>query len=127
VGSARDAAQVLGCRVEALLARASPEAARIVGDAALALLPEAADREESAHLLRVRGTIHRLLGRLAESRTALEESLRLFEELGKPNDARLVRQQLALVALEAHDVAEVREYLKGVHEAPEPRYVPTGL
>lgn len=110
------AAQILGCLVEAMLERASPAAARAVGETALDLLTDDGDRRERAHVLRVRGTICRLLGRVADARAALDESLRLFEELGRPHDAGLVRQELALLAIEAQDLAEAEYHLKLLRE-----------
>ncbi len=110
------AAQILGCLVEAMLARASPEAARVVGESALHLLTDNGDRREQAHVLRVRGAICRLVGRAAEARTALEESLRLFAELRRPHDVGLVRQELALLAIEVQDLVEAERQVKLLRE-----------
>lgn len=112
VANCRGVAQTMGCLVEAMLERVPPEAARAVGETALALLTDDDDLSERPYMLRLRGTICRLLGRAAESRAALEESLRLFGEMQRPQEVRLVRQELALLAIEAEDHAEARRHLK---------------
>lgn len=120
-------AQTLGCLVEAMLERASPEAVRAMGEAALGLLPEGGDPWERAHALRLRGTLCRLLGKPGEARSALEESLGLFEELHLPHDARLVRKELTLLAIDAQDLAEARRLVKTLEGAPADRLPAGGL
>ncbi len=107
------AAHTLGCLAEALMERACPEAATALCRAALDLLPVPADgdRRERAHLLRTRGTIFRILERREEAKGSLAESLALFEELHRPDEIRVVRQELALLALEAQDLGEARRHL----------------
>ena len=105
-------AQILGALVEAMLARASPESARALGETALALLTDGGPPGERADVCRLRGTICHLLGRIADARAALEESLRLFMEQGRPHAAGLVRQELALLAIEAQDLAGAERHLK---------------
>jgi len=127
IANCRGAAQILACLVEAMLELASPDAARAMAEVALGLLTDSGDRWERAHVLRVRGTICRLLGRVQESRTALGESLRLFEELRSPHGTRLVRQELTLLAIEAQDFAEARRHLNILREAPSRPLPPPGL
>jgi transcriptional regulator with XRE-family HTH domain len=110
-------AHTLGCLVEAMLERSSPEGARAVAETALALLSDAGGEHERPHVLRIRGTLYRLLGRPLESRAALEESLRLFEVMGRVHDARVVHQELALLALETQDIAEARRHLMVLQDA----------
>lgn len=119
-GNFPDAAHTLGNLAEAMRERMSPEAARSVGEAALGLLPNGGDSWHRAHILRVRGSIYRVLGRAEEARTALEESLGLLEQLWRPDDARLVRQELALLALETQDTAGALRYLKNLQAIPAP-------
>jgi tetratricopeptide (TPR) repeat protein len=123
-GNFAEAAQALGSLVEAMVERTSPEGVRAMGDVALTLLPNDGDPAQRAHVLRVRGSICRLLGRADEARAALEESLRLLEELRRTDDARLVRQELALLAIEAQDVAGARRHLKLLWDEAS---VPAGL
>ena len=119
-GNFPDAAQALSSLAEAMMERMSPEAARSVGEAALDLLPAGGDSWHRAHSLRVRGSIFRVLGRVDEARTALEESLGLLEQLRRPDDARVVRQELALLALESQDTAGARRHLKTLCALPAP-------
>lgn len=126
-GNCHGIVQTLGCLVEAMLERGSPEAARAVGETALALLPDDGDQQERPHILRLRGTLCRLLGRATESRAALEESLGLFEAMGRSHDVTVVRQELTLLALEAQDFAEARRHLKLLHEAIGSRHMPACL
>jgi tetratricopeptide (TPR) repeat protein len=121
------AVQMLGCLVEAMLERGSPEIAQAVGNAALSLLTEGDGPEARAHTLRLRGTLCRLLGRTAEARTALEDSLRLFQELHRARDARYVRRELALLAIDVGDAAEARRQVKILQDAPTDRAAPAGL
>lgn len=123
MGNFPEAAQVLASLVEAMMERTSPEGIRAMGEVALNLLPNDGDPSHRAHILRVRGSICRLLGRADEARAALEESLRLLEELSRSCDARLVRQELALLAIESQDAAGARQHLKVLWEAS----VPAGL
>jgi tetratricopeptide (TPR) repeat protein len=111
-------AQVLGSLAEAMLERVSPEAARAVGEAALGLLPEGTDPWERAHALRLRGTLCRFLGRPGEARSALLDSLRLFEDLHRVHEAHLVRRELALLAIDAQDLAEARRLVRTLDGAP---------
>lgn len=120
VGDARGAAQILACLVEALLARVSPEAARVVADAALALLPEPRGRLERAQVLHLRGTIYRLLRRFGDARAALVESLQIFEELQRATDIRFVSHELALLMIETSDIPES-------HRLREPEESPAAL
>jgi len=55
---------------QALLERASPEAARAMGETVLNLLPAEGDRLSQAQALRVRGSICRTLCRVDEARAA---------------------------------------------------------
>ncbi len=112
----RGVAQTLGCLSEAMLEYDSPEAARAIGEVALALLSDDGDERGRPHVLRVRGTLYRLLGRAVDARSAFEESLRLFEADGRHHEARLVRRELTLLAFEAQDLAEARRHLKILHE-----------
>lgn len=121
------AAQTLGCLVEAMLNRTSPEAARAMGEVALDLLPKDGDPWHRAHTLRVRGSICRLLGRADEAQAALDESLRLLEELRRPDDARLVRRELALLAIESQDLAGACHHLKILWESSGLRSPPLGF
>jgi tetratricopeptide (TPR) repeat protein len=109
-------AHALSDLAEALLQRASPEAARVVCEGALALLAGEADQDGRAHILRVLGTMHRIAGRREEARIVLEESLTLFGKIDHKNDVRLVRQELALVALEGDDIEEARRHLEALQE-----------
>lgn len=126
-GNFLGAAQTLGCLVEAMLNRTSPEAARAMGEMALDLLPKDADPWQRAHTLRVRGSICRVLGRADEARAALDESLRLLEELRRPDDARLVRRELVLLAMESQDLDTACHHLKILWESSELRSPPLGL
>ena len=117
-GNFPDAAQTLSSLAEAMMERMSPEAARSVGEAALDLLPAGGDSWHRAHILRVRGSICRVLARVDEARAALEESLSLLEQLRRPDDARLVRQELALLALESQDTAGARRHLQTLCAVP---------
>ncbi len=123
----RGVAQTLACLSEAMLQYESPEAVRAVGEMALALLSDGSDERERPHVLRTRGTLCRLLGRAEDARTALEESLRLFEAMGRHRDARLVRQELTLLAFEAQDLAEARRHFKILHDEVECRPAPAGV
>lgn len=119
--------QALGRLAGAMLERGSPEVAHAVGRAALTLLTEDGDQEQRAHALRLRGMLHRLLGQTDEARGALEESLHLFEELHRPHDARYVRRELALLAIDVGDAAEARRQVKILQDVPADRTAPAGL
>ena len=126
-GDSRGVAQTLGCLAEAILERVSPEAARVMCSAALELLPDGDDRHERAHLLRIRGTICRIQGQPEEAKSFFIESLGLCDELHHANEARVVRQELALLAIDAGDLDEARHQLAVMHDAPTSRSVPSVL
>jgi tetratricopeptide (TPR) repeat protein len=128
-GDSGGAAQTLGCFAEAMVERASPEAARELCRAALDLLPVPAggDRRERAHILRARGTILRILGRREEAKASLAESLTCFDELRRTDEARTVRQELALLALDAHDLGEARRHMTGMRGVSALRGMPSGF
>jgi tetratricopeptide (TPR) repeat protein len=126
-GDSRGVAQTLGCLAEATLERVSPEAAQVMCSAALELLPDEDDRHERAHLLRVRGTICRIQGQPEEAKSFFTESLGLFDDLHHANEARGVRQELALLAIDAGDLHEARRQLAVMQEAPTFRSVPSAL
>jgi transcriptional regulator with XRE-family HTH domain len=113
------AARALGYFLEVLHDR-MPEAARTIGETALALFPDdggtAAIDEDRAGLLWLRGTIERLLGKSNEARSSLTESLRAFEVLRCAEEVRNIRRELALLAIESNDLTAAREYLAAVHE-----------
>jgi len=112
VGHWEGTAQALGGFAQALLERASPEAARAMGETVLNLLPVEGDRLTQAQALRSRGSICRTLGRMDEARAALEESLGLFEALHRTRDVPLVRQELVLLAIETRDLSEAHRHFK---------------
>ncbi len=111
-GNLPGAAQTLARLAEVLLDRASPAAARAMCETALDLLGGDPGRDERADALRILGTIHRMAGQRAEAKTALQESLDLLSRFNRKDDARLVRQELALLALEANDLEEARRHLQ---------------
>jgi transcriptional regulator with XRE-family HTH domain len=113
-GSAADlprAAEAFNHLAEVLLARASPEAARAVCEAALAVLDGEAHQEERGRTLRVLGASYRVAGRAEDAKAALRESLMLLEAGRDKEGARLVHQELAVLALEAGDVSDARHHL----------------
>ncbi|HLJ60140.1 MAG TPA: helix-turn-helix transcriptional regulator [bacterium] len=114
------AAGVLGEMAESMLTRSLPEGARSVGETALALLAPDEVPQDQGHSLRVRGVINRLLNRPDDARAALEESLQVFETAGRYRDARLVRQELVLLAIETRDIEAAKRHLKAL-EQPRPR------
>lgn len=114
------AAGVLGEMAESMLARSLPDGARTVGETALALLAPGDAQHDQGHTLRVRGMISRLLDRADDARAALEESLQMFETAGRHRDARLVRQELVLLAIETRDIEAAKRHLKAL-EHPRPR------
>jgi hypothetical protein len=114
------AAGALGEMAESMLARALPDGARTVGETALALLAPDDAHQDHGHTLRMQGIIHRLLGHVEDARVALEESLRVFEAEGRHRDARLVRQELVLLAIETHDIDAAKRHLRAL-EPPGPR------
>ena len=126
-GDSKGMAQTLGCLAEAVLERVSPEAAHVMCSAALELLHDGGDRHERAHLLRIRGTICRIQGRPEEAKTFFTESLGLFDELHRTNEARVVRQELALLAINAGDLGEARRQLTVMQKAPTFESVPSAL
>jgi len=98
-----------------------PEAARTIGETALALFPDDGDiagmvDEDRAGTLWLRGAVERMLGKSNEARVSLTESLRVFEALRRPEEVRNVRRELALLAVESNDLTAAREYLAAVHE-----------
>jgi tetratricopeptide (TPR) repeat protein len=105
-------AQALSNLAEVLLERVSPEAARAVCKVALGLLHGEVDHQERAHVLRVLGTLSRIAGRREEAKAVLNESLALLGEAGHKDNVRLVRQELALLALERGDIEEARQHLQ---------------
>ncbi len=109
-------AQALAALAEVLLDRASPEAARAMCETALALLGGDPGGDERADALRILGTIHRMAGRRAEAKAALEESLDLMSRSNRKADARRVRQELIVLALEAGDIEEARRDLSLLQE-----------
>lgn len=125
LGDSRGVAQTLGCLAEAILERASPEAAQVMCSAALELLPAGLDRHERARLLRIRGTICRIQGQAEEAKSFFTESLGLFDELRHRDEAQVVRQELALLAIDAGDLDEARRQLAVMQEAPTFRSVPS--
>ncbi len=126
-GDSRGAAQTLGSLAEAILEHVSPGAAQVMCSAALELLPDGEDRHERAHLLRIRGTICRIQGRPEEAKSFFTESLGLFDELHHTNEARVVRQELALLAINAGDLGEARRQLTVMQEAQTFQSVPSAL
>jgi len=60
--------------------------------------------------------IHRMAGRRAEAKAALEESLDLMSRSNRKDDSRLVRQELIVLALEAGDIEEARRDLSLLQE-----------
>ena len=123
-GLIRGAARTLGYFVDAVRSGVPPETARVIGETALALFPDAGGPEmttddDRAGALWLRGTIQRILGRVDASRGSLTESLRLFERLCRAEEAKTVRRELALLAVEANDLAAAREYLSVLWQAPD--------
>ena len=57
-------------------------------------------------------------GRHAEAKAMLQESLALASVPNRNEDARLARQELALLALEAGDSEEARRHLETLRAAP---------
>ena len=104
-----------------LLEHASPDAAQMLCEAALALLAGEADRGARAHAFMVLGTIHRRQRRGRQARAAFQEGLALFVDLNRERDARRARQTLALLALDDGDTAEARRYVEGLRETPTAR------
>jgi len=104
-----------------LLERASPDAAQMMCEAALALLAGEADRGARAHAFMVLGTINHRQGRGRQAKAAFQEGLALFVALNREGDARRARQTLALLALEDGDTAEARRYVEGLRETPTAR------
>lgn len=128
----RGAAGMLGCLVEALHAHVPSEAIRAVGEITLALFPDDGAAPDSMENDRadtpwLRGTIQRLLGRSDEARASLIESLRLFEGPRRSKEAKNVRRELAVLAIESNDLAAAREYLTVLREVPEGDHVPAAL
>ena len=111
------AAQTLSSLAEALLERASPDAARAMCELALDLLVGETDQVERAYTLRVLGSTYRMLGRRDEARAALEQSLDVCMRLRRAHDARLARQALALLAIEDKDLAAARQHLQLMAES----------
>jgi tetratricopeptide (TPR) repeat protein len=111
--------QTLARLAEVLLDRVSPEAARAMCETALDLLGgDPAQGGERAGVLRILGTIHRMAGRHAEAKAMLQESLALASVPNRNGDARLARQELALLALEAGDSEEARRHLETLRATP---------
>jgi transcriptional regulator with XRE-family HTH domain len=124
------AAHALSCLVDAMQARSSPEVVRTLGETALALFPvdEAVERapHERAATFWLRGTAQRLLGHLDEARTSLNQGLGIFQRLGRADEAKAICRELAVLAVEAEDLATAREYLQVLRESPERYRVPAG-
>jgi tetratricopeptide (TPR) repeat protein len=110
--------QTLARLAEVLLDRVSPEAARVMCETALDLLGGDPAQGELAGVLRILGTIHRMAGRHAEAKAMLQESLALASVPNRKDDARLARQELALLALEAGDSEEARRHLETLRATP---------
>ena len=125
----RGAARTLGAFVDALHARLRPDVVRTIGETALALFPDdpGASGEDRAATLWLRGTIQRMLGLMEAARDSLTESLRLFDGLRRSDDAKTVRRELALLAVESDDLATAREYLAVLREASDAHRVPMVL
>jgi hypothetical protein len=70
-----------------------------------------------ASTLWLRGTIERMLGRVSAARSSLSEGLRLFKLLQKLEEVKIIRRELALLAVQSNDLTAVREYLTVLHEA----------
>lgn len=107
----RTAGKVFVSLIELVLRAEAPETARALSEVALGVLPTKGEGEEWAHILSVRGVLYRMLGRTRDARASFEESLGLFEELGCQNQSRLMRQHLALLAVEANDLEEAHRQL----------------
>ncbi|HKV44196.1 MAG TPA: helix-turn-helix domain-containing protein [bacterium] len=117
-GNGRGAAQSLGSFAAVLLEHASPDTALAMCEAALGLLTGVSDRGPRARALMMLGAIRHKQGRRDEAKIAFREALALFAALNQDDDVRLARQQLALLALEAEDLAEARQHLEGLCERP---------
>jgi transcriptional regulator with XRE-family HTH domain len=120
----RGAARALAALAGALQGRPRPDGMRLLAEGALRLFPErdapAAPDEEQALTARVRGAAQCLLDRIEEARASLRGSLTLFERAGCAEDAAAVRRELALLAVEADDLAAAREYLDVLRQPSEP-------
>lgn len=128
----RGAARMLGAFVDAMYARPRPDVARAIGEAALALFPDdgaasGAPDDDRARTLWLRGTIQRALGRIDDARASLGEGLRLFELLRSSEEVKAVRRELALLAVEADDLATAREHLAVLRESSDGRRVAAGI
>lgn len=116
------AARTLGHFVDVLSRQMPPDAAKMIGEIALALFsddtgkPGAVD-EDRAGRMWLRGTIERLLGKMSDARSSLMESLRLFELLRRSDEVKNIRRELALLAVESNDLTAAKEYLTTLHEA----------
>lgn len=128
----RGAARMLQSFVATLQAQVPPESIRTIGELTLALFPDHGHvpgvlEDDLADTLWLRGTIQRLLGRLKEAHNSLTESLRQFESLRRPEEAKAIRRELALLAVEADDLATAREYLAVLWDASESRHAPAAF
>jgi len=129
---ARGAARALGAFVDAVHARLRPDVVRAIGEAALALFPDdgnvpGAAEDDRAATLWLRGTIQRLLGRPEDARVSLAESLRLFEALRRAEEIKMIRRELALLAVESDDLETAREYIAALRAEPQSHHVPAAL
>jgi tetratricopeptide (TPR) repeat protein len=126
----RGAARTLGAFVDAVHARLRPDVVRAIGETALALFPDdggATTDDDRAATLWLRGTIQRLLGRLGDARASLSASLRLFEALRSAEELKMIRRELALLAVESDDLATAREYIAALRAVSESPQVPAAL
>lgn len=125
----RGAARTLGAFVDAVHAHLRADVLQTIGEAALALFPDddGAPAEDRAATLWLRGTIQRMLGRMDLARLSLMESLRLFDGLRRLGEAKTIRRELALLAVESDDLATAREYLAVLRETSEAYHAPVIL
>lgn len=112
------AAHTLSSIALVLLERGCPDLALTMCEAALNLLTGETDRGARARTLMILGSIHHRQGRRSQAKAAFQEGLTLSMELKREEDIRLARQELALLAIEAADLAEARQYLEGLREMP---------
>ncbi|HLW59174.1 MAG TPA: helix-turn-helix domain-containing protein [bacterium] len=117
-GNGRGAAHSLGNLAAVLLEHTSADTALAMCEAALGLLTGVSDRGARARALMMRGAIRHKQGRRDDARTSFQEALVLFVALNHDDGVRVARQQLALLALEAQDLAEARQHLEELCKRP---------
>jgi hypothetical protein len=61
------------------------------------------------------------------ARASLAESLQLFESFRRAEEAKTIRRELALLAVESNDLATARQYVAVLRSLPEMPEVPTAL